>query len=147
MNLLFLEVFMTTLASCIKFPLLWLFLFAHLCADTTIVPYDENNKYLEETHPHVAVPQTSFTDLVWVLIKTLLIIGAFVGFLYGAIWLFRRLSERRFESREEGEDIQILERAFLSNKSAIYLLQVKDKYVLIGESHNGLTRLGTFPSE
>lgn len=128
---------------CIKFSSLWLFLFAPLSAETTIVPYNDNLN----THQVTQAPQTTFLDFVWVLVQTLLIVAAFILFLYLGVYLFKRLTERRFSSRIQGEDIKILERALLSNKSAIYLLEIKNKHFLIGESNNGLTQLGTFYNE
>lgn len=137
-----------TIKTCIKFSLFWLFLFAQSYADTTIVPYDANKDNILESDRHAAqIPQTTFTDLIFVLLKTLFVIMALIAFLYFAVYLFRRLTEQRFTNRTQGENIKILERAILSNKSAIYLVEVKNKYFLIGESHNGLSDLGSITNE
>jgi flagellar biogenesis protein FliO len=71
------------------------------------------------------------------------ILAAIILFLLGAAWVMRRLLNVRMESINQNSHIRIIERRTMSPKSAIYLLEVGEQQMLVGESAAGLHPLGT----
>lgn len=93
-----------------------------------------------ETAPEMARPEPptyegAFLKMILVLLLLLFII--FFG-----IWVIRRLSHSRLRMFKEPKHIRIIDRRPLSAKTALYLIEVGDKRVLVAESQlevKGLT--------
>jgi flagellar biogenesis protein FliO len=71
----------------------------------------------------------------------ILVLVGLVDFLYLAAYIMRRLRDSQTAGLNQTSDVVILERRGLSPKAAIYLVEVKGKQFLIGESPSGLTNL------
>jgi len=74
-------------------------------------------------------------------IRMLTILGGMVALLFGVTWVLRRMTTVRNEQLNETSPIRIVERRSLSPKSAIYLVEIEDKVIVLGETPNGLVRL------
>ena len=78
------------------------------------------------------------------LMQMLLTLGMIVGMIFVITWFLKKMLNTRIQQLNTSSDIKILERRSLTPKTAIYLLDVKGKGIIIGESTNGLTRLADF---
>lgn len=74
-------------------------------------------------------------------------LGMIIGVILIAAWFLRRLLNTRLEQINISSSIKITERRSLSPKTALYLLEVNDKAILIAESQNGVTLLSQFSPE
>lgn len=83
-------------------------------------------------------------DFLTPLIQTLFFLLLFVALILTATFWIRRLGQMRWNKESQTSDIEILERRSLSPKSALYLIEVKGKQILIGESAEGLTHIAQF---
>ncbi len=91
-------------------------------------------------NPETPAPPEAI-DLLGPLLQTLLFIFLFVAFLLTATYLIRRIGRARWNKESQTSDIQILERRSLSPKSALYLIEVKGKQILIGETAETVSHL------
>lgn len=71
-------------------------------------------------------------------------LGLVIAIILIAAWALRRLLNTRLEQINTTSIIKIVERRALSPKSAVYLLEIYDKIVVIAETHAGITQLGEF---
>jgi|GEM_PF-3416426 len=92
------------------------------------------------THPEAV-------NLLGPLLQTLLFVFLFAAFLLTATYLIRRLGRAKWNKESLSADIQILERRSLSPKSALYLVEVKGKQILIGETAENLSHLAEIKKE
>lgn len=76
----------------------------------------------------------------------LLILGFIVAGLLFASWLLKRVMSNRLEQMNVSSAIKVLERRPITPKSSIYLLEIHDRRIVVGESLNGLTLLADFRS-
>jgi len=81
-----------------------------------------------------------FTNMV---ITLALILGTLIVF----AWILKRFLSKRVIQVNATSSIRIIERRALSPKTAIYLLDVLGKGIIIGESPAGLNALGELPLE
>jgi flagellar biogenesis protein FliO len=73
-------------------------------------------------------------------LKMLFALVVLIAAIFLTLWLLRRLSQARW-IHKKGERIKIIERRPLSQKSALYLIEVGGKRVLIAESQLEVRRL------
>lgn len=71
-------------------------------------------------------------------------LGFVIGIILLAAWFLRRLLNTRLEQINTTSTIKIIERRSLSPKTALYLIEIYEKTVLIAESQNGVTQLAEF---
>lgn len=71
-------------------------------------------------------------------------LGLVIAIILIAAWLLRRLLNTRLEQINTTSIIKIVERRALSPKSAVYLLEIYDKIMVVAETQNGITQLGEF---
>jgi len=102
----------------------------------------QKSTILEDTFmtPDVPTPPEA-VDLVGPLLQTLLFLGLFVAFLLTATYVIRRIGQVKWNKESTTSDIQIIERRVLSPKSALYLIEVKGKQILVGETAENLSHL------
>ena len=81
----------------------------------------------EEDRPAIPTYEGAFLKMILVLLLLLFVI--FFG-----IWAIRRLSRSRLHMFKEPKHIRIIDRRPLSPKTALYLVEVGNKRVLIAES-------------
>ncbi len=72
-------------------------------------------------------------------------LGAIIGFLLIASWFVKRMLNTQIQQINDTSRIKIHERRTLSAKTSLYLLEVENNTVLIGESPAGVSLLGYFP--
>lgn len=58
-------------------------------------------------------------------------------------WILKRFLNTRIQQINQASPIKILERRGLTPKTSIYLIEVRGKHIIIAESVNGVTALGT----
>ncbi len=68
-------------------------------------------------------------------VKMLLTLFGLIAMIFVTVWLLRRVASVRLQQGKAGQTIKIIERRPLSGKSALYLLEVDGKRVLVSESH------------
>jgi flagellar biogenesis protein FliO len=73
-----------------------------------------------------------------VVIITVMFVGA---------WLLRRFMQGKMEQMNVSSTIKILEQRNLSPKSVLYIVEVYNKHILIGESAAGVAPISEFPIE
>ena len=78
------------------------------------------------------------------MMQMLLTLAMIVGIIFLITWFLKKMLNTRIQQLNTSSEIKILERRSLTPKTAIYLLEIKGKGVIIGESTNGLTHLSDF---
>lgn len=71
-------------------------------------------------------------------------LGLLIGLILIVAWFLKRMVNTRQEQANTTSIIKVIERRSLSPKSAVYLLEVEGKSLLIAESPNGITRLADY---
>lgn len=76
--------------------------------------------------------------------RMLLALFVVIALLFATYWFLRKWTQGRFSfSHGATEKIRLVEKKILSNKSILYLIDVKGEEVLIVESHAEVRRLHT----
>jgi flagellar biogenesis protein FliO len=75
----------------------------------------------------------------------LIVLGIIIVLLYVSAWMFRRMMTQRMQQMNVTSNIKIVEQRSLSPKSALYIVEVHGKTILISESHNGVKFLSELP--
>lgn len=68
-------------------------------------------------------------------------LGLIISLILIVAWFLKRMLNTRQEQANITSLIKVVERRSLSPKTAVYLLEIEGKSVLIAESQNGVTRL------
>ena len=76
-------------------------------------------------------------------IKMLIALALVLGLLVGAMYFLGRLVQRTSAGTTENGVINIIAARYLGPKSSIMVVEVLDKYMVIGLAGNQLTRLGS----
>lgn len=92
-------------------------------------------------------PEEGTSRFFYEFIKMLLILSAMVSVLFLISWYLKRLTQQKFERTNEGSLIKVIESRSLSARSILYLLDVEGKSFIIGETPQGLVKLGEYPQE
>ncbi len=77
-------------------------------------------------------------------IRMLITLGTIVAFLFILSWVVRRMTNMRMMQGSTTGEIQVLDKAVISPRSTVYLLEVKGKGIAVAESNNGLVKLSEF---
>lgn len=101
-----------------------------------------DNSFLEE-----AVHQAPPPDLGAAFAKMLLTFVLLVALLCGTYWFIKRLIQMRLQRGVGTPSIEVLEKRMISAKTMLYLVKVKDKKILLAESHLEVKRLESFQEE
>lgn len=80
-------------------------------------------------------------------INMLFVLGLIVVLLYVGSWMFRRMLAQRTMQMNVTSKVKVLEQRPLSPKSALYVIEVYGKTMLISESLNGVKFLSELPKE
>lgn len=108
-----------------------------LSQPSDIGPADtDSNEMAAEERPEPPTYEGAFLKMILVLLLLLFVI--FFG-----IWIVRRLSRSRLRMFKEPKHIRIIDRRPLSAKTALYLVEVGDKRVLVAESQLEVKGLAT----
>ncbi len=107
--------------------------------DATSIPKNELMHSLTSSHEG-----ESTENYFWRMILTLV---GIVILLFLTLWLFRRIGRGGLRGKSgNGTSIKVIERRGLSQKSALYLVEIDNKRVLIAESQINIRPLTTFES-
>jgi flagellar biogenesis protein FliO len=88
------------------------------------------------------------STLMPALMNMLLMLGLLVLLIFLASWILRKVVNTRIQQVNDTSDIKVVERRSLTAKTAIYLLQIRDKEIAVAESSNGISLLSIFqPNE
>lgn len=68
-----------------------------------------------------------------------------LGAMAGALYLFRRISDRRLGGIDDGPAMRILSSRYLGPKNSIVLVHVLDRILAIGISSQHMSLLASFP--
>mgnify|MGYP006987968536 CR=1 FL=1 len=79
-----------------------------------------------------------FLPAACLLLKTVLLLAGLIGLLYGGAYFIKRMSGRHFSSSTKEGEIQLIERKYLSPKTAIWLLEVQGLPIVVVDSQNGV---------
>lgn len=80
-------------------------------------------------------------------INMLATLGLIVATIFFISWFLKRMVNARIQQVNVSNAIKIIEQRPLSAKSTLYLVEVYDKQLILGETHTGVTVLGEFPVE
>lgn len=69
--------------------------------------------------------------------RMMMVLGAILGVVLVLAWYLRNFLNKRVKQVNENHLIKILERRSLSQKSFLYLIEVNNKQILVGESASG----------
>lgn len=109
--------------------------------DVEVIEEEPRGLYTDERGEIVHPVVQEGTSFLTALTNMVLVLAGLVALLYFAAFVMRRLRDSQMAGLNKTSDIVILERRALSPKGAIYLVDVKGKQFLIGESPNGLVNL------
>lgn len=73
-------------------------------------------------------------------------LGLIISLILIAAWFLKRMLNTRQEQVNTTSIIKVIERRGLSPKTAVYLLEIEGKSIVIAESQNGVTVLGNYDS-
>lgn len=73
-------------------------------------------------------------------------LGFIIALIFIIAWFFKRMMNTRMEQINSTSLIQVVEKRALSPKTALYLLEVENKTILIAETPSGVTPLSEFPT-
>lgn len=94
-----------------------------------------------ETPPVEEAPDRFFMELVNMAVSLTLIVAV----LLIISWFVKRLLKTRMQQMNTQSGIKILERRPLTAKTAVYILDVHGKGIVLAESANGVVALGNVP--
>ena len=90
----------------------------------------------EEARPTIPTYEGAFFKMIVVLVSLLFIIFFF-------IWIMRRFTQHRIRLFNQAKHIKIIERRPLSPKTALYIIEIGEKRVLVAESQLEVKTLAT----
>lgn len=93
------------------------------------------------------IPEKQNDKFYTEFLNMLATLGLLIGVILIAAWFLKRFLNTRMEQINTVSSIKISERRALSPKTALYLLEVHDKTILIAESQNGVTLLSQINPE
>lgn len=94
------------------------------------------------------VPEVQHEDRFFSqFLNMLFTLGLIVFALLTLSWILKRMTNTRLKQENEVSTIKILERRSITPRTAIYVLEIKNKVITIAESHNNLIKLSEFDSE
>lgn len=73
-------------------------------------------------------------------------LGLIISLILVAAWFLKRMLNTRQEQANTTSIIKVIERRGLSPKTAVYLLEIEGKSIVIAESQNGVTVLSNYDS-
>ncbi len=76
------------------------------------------------------------------LVNMFFVLGFIIAAMLIIAWVLKRLLNTRLQQMNTTSPIKILERRSLTPKSAVYLLEIHGKGIIIGETPHGITSLG-----
>lgn len=91
-------------------------------------------------------PEVDDDSRFWTEMGNMLItLGMIVGILVALTWIMKKMQNTRLKFANDGSLIKVIDHRPISTKSAVYLLHVHDRAILIADSANGTTCLAVFP--
>jgi len=85
---------------------------------------------------------------MWSLVAQLLLSLILIGvLLWGVLYVIKRFSRRALGGRFGGGLVEVLERAYIAPKKAIYLVKIADKIVALGVTDSEIRVLLELPPE
>lgn len=103
-------------------------------------PHDPFAYFYEEEKIAKEEPDQFFSQFL----KMLATLGMLIGVLFAASWSLKRMLQSRVQQLNVSSSIKVLESRGLSNKSTLYLVEVENKTLLIGETMHNVTLLTSF---
>lgn len=79
-------------------------------------------------------------------IHMLLSLGFILVLIFVVAWVLKRLVNQRLQQQNSSSYVNVIERRTLSPKAAVYLIEVNNVTLVVGESPTGLHPLAQFPS-
>lgn len=76
--------------------------------------------------------------------KMLFVLGGMVAVLLAISWYMKRLTNQQFSKGNDDSLIKVIERRSLSARTMIYVLDIEGKTFVVGETPQGLVRLGDY---
>lgn len=74
-------------------------------------------------------------------VNMMISLGVVLVLLIGTVWFLKKIMNARHTKLNEMHAIRILEKRMLSQKAALYLVEVNGKTVLIGDSPSGIQKV------
>lgn len=115
------------------------FLVLFLCASplqAVEMSAPETEFFQEEASP-VQEKQTPL-DSKALLIKTVLLLAGLVGMLYGVAYFIKRISGGRYNASATEGELHLVERKYISPKTAVWLIEVKGFPIVVVDGQNGV---------
>jgi flagellar biosynthetic protein FliO len=79
-------------------------------------------------------------------IHMLMSLGFILALIFVVAWILKRLVNQRLQQQNTTSNINVIERRALSPKAAVYLLEINDMMLVVGESPTGLHAIAQFPA-
>jgi flagellar biogenesis protein FliO len=68
------------------------------------------------------------------LVRMLISLAVCIGLLVLTVWFLRRMMQAKFQRANKEQTIHVLEKRMISPKSALYLIELEGKRILVAES-------------
>ncbi len=111
--------------------------------NSSSIPASSNPYALENLENKANFPTTD-EHFLKDFMSMLTTLGLIIVFIFFVSWFLKKMLNSRLQQLNTTSEIKILERRALTPKSAIYLIEIKGKEMVIGESSNGLSLLADF---
>ena len=71
--------------------------------------------------------------------KTILLLGALITLLLSGSWFLKRMLGGRFAPEQNQQSVRLIERSYLSPKTSLWLVEIKDHPFVVVDSQHGVT--------
>lgn len=123
-----------------KLPLLFLAIFSFFT--TPLLSEEANLSSKDRLEMLRAESEESEGLFINEFLNMLFVLGGIIALMLVVAWILKRVLSTRELQMNETSVIKVLERRALNPKSALYLVEVHGKGLIIGETPNGLSSLG-----
>lgn len=103
--------------------------------------FDENYFFVNEPGVKHVKEQDNFQAK---FLNMLFILTLLIGFMILASWVLKRMMKSRITQINQSSAIKVLETRQLSPKSALYLVEVEGRIILIAESGTSVNHIASF---
>lgn len=99
------------------------------------------------TEEVVPLPEENSGRFMTEFFKMLFVLGGMVAVLLAISWYMKRLTSQQFSKGNDQNLIKVIERRSLSARTMIYMLDIEGKTFVVGETPQGLVRLGDYMND
>lgn len=112
------------------------------------LPLNSGTEFLDEP-PEITPSYESMPSMESLLVKTVFMLIFIISALISAVWLLKKFQKRFTPGGSTGSDrsIELIEKAYLSSKTSVWLIRVDDIPCVVVEGQNSISITQLHPSK